>query len=50
MIESSLQFNYEALMVRLILTKLEFYVLKRYRGHKIKQISLRFFNVLLILI
>lgn len=28
-IESSLQFNYEALKVRLLLTNLEFYVLKR---------------------
>lgn len=42
-IESSLQFNYEAPKVRLIHTKLEFYILKRYReGKKLSRFTLRF--------
>lgn len=42
-IESSLQFNYEALKVRLILTKLEFYILKRYReGKRLSRFPLDF--------
>lgn len=50
-IEISLQFNYEALKIRLILTKREFYILKIYRaGKRLSRFTLRFFNVLLVFI
>lgn len=42
-IERSLQFNYEALKIRLILTKLEFYILKRYKeGKRLSRFPLDF--------